>query len=216
MAPLSWLHGVAWRGGPWPAPRPPQPCARRQGDKSDCTYIVLSGRLRSVVRQDDLKKRLAGEYGRGDLIGVVGWGPPCRALPWVMPGLPWLLAAGKRRGGQHGVIGGAAPPVQGPPRFSVFCCGFAWAAARAEPEGWGSPGRPAGVGALPQEPRLHPLSGSAVPWSPPASGCGAAGVQCGRSSRHPPRRWRRSHTSPGRPRCTPCGTPSWPSCRPGP
>ncbi|XP_036892681.1 patatin-like phospholipase domain-containing protein 7 isoform X2 [Sturnira hondurensis] len=43
----------------------------RQGDKSDCTYIVLSGRLRSVIRQDDLKKRLAGEYGRGDLIGVV-------------------------------------------------------------------------------------------------------------------------------------------------
>ncbi|XP_036162775.1 patatin-like phospholipase domain-containing protein 7 isoform X4 [Myotis myotis] len=43
----------------------------RQGDKSDCTYIVLSGRLRSVIRKDDLKKRLAGEYGRGDLIGVV-------------------------------------------------------------------------------------------------------------------------------------------------
>ncbi|XP_014385178.1 PREDICTED: patatin-like phospholipase domain-containing protein 7 [Myotis brandtii] len=46
-----------------------RPC--RQGDKSDCTYIVLSGRLRSVIRKDDLKKRLAGEYGRGDLIGVV-------------------------------------------------------------------------------------------------------------------------------------------------
>ncbi|XP_041530348.1 patatin-like phospholipase domain-containing protein 7 isoform X1 [Microtus oregoni] len=43
----------------------------RQGDKSDCTYIVLSGRLRSVVRKDDGKKRLAGEYGRGDLVGVV-------------------------------------------------------------------------------------------------------------------------------------------------
>ncbi|XP_019496713.1 PREDICTED: patatin-like phospholipase domain-containing protein 7 isoform X2 [Hipposideros armiger] len=43
----------------------------RQGDKSDCTYIVLSGRLRSVIRKDDLKKHLAGEYGRGDLIGVV-------------------------------------------------------------------------------------------------------------------------------------------------
>lgn len=25
-----------------------------------------------MVRKDDLKKRLAGEYGRGDLIGVVG------------------------------------------------------------------------------------------------------------------------------------------------
>ncbi|XP_008046035.1 patatin-like phospholipase domain-containing protein 7, partial [Carlito syrichta] len=43
----------------------------RQGDRSDCTYIVLSGRLRSVVRKDDGKKRLAGEYGRGDLVGVV-------------------------------------------------------------------------------------------------------------------------------------------------
>ncbi|KAM8943644.1 patatin-like phospholipase domain-containing protein 7 isoform 5-T5 [Lycaon pictus] len=43
----------------------------RQGDKSDCTYIVLSGRLRSVIRKDDGKKQLAGEYGRGDLIGVV-------------------------------------------------------------------------------------------------------------------------------------------------
>ncbi|XP_044782522.2 patatin-like phospholipase domain-containing protein 7 isoform X5 [Bubalus bubalis] len=43
----------------------------RQGDKSDCTYIVLSGRLRSVIQKDDGKKRLAGEYGRGDLVGVV-------------------------------------------------------------------------------------------------------------------------------------------------
>ncbi|XP_057355260.1 patatin-like phospholipase domain-containing protein 7 isoform X5 [Manis pentadactyla] len=43
----------------------------RQGDKSDCTYIVLSGRLRSVIRKDDGKKRLVGEYGRGDLVGVV-------------------------------------------------------------------------------------------------------------------------------------------------
>uniref|UniRef100_A0A8C3V515 lysophospholipase n=1 Tax=Catharus ustulatus TaxID=91951 RepID=A0A8C3V515_CATUS len=43
----------------------------RQGDKSDCTYIVLNGRLRSVLRKDDGKKHLTGEYGRGDLIGVV-------------------------------------------------------------------------------------------------------------------------------------------------
>nr|XP_036863381.1 patatin-like phospholipase domain-containing protein 7 isoform X5 [Manis javanica] len=43
----------------------------RQGDKSDCTYILLSGRLRSVIQKDDGKKRLAGEYGRGDLVGVV-------------------------------------------------------------------------------------------------------------------------------------------------
>uniref|UniRef100_A0A4W3GSD8 lysophospholipase n=1 Tax=Callorhinchus milii TaxID=7868 RepID=A0A4W3GSD8_CALMI len=43
----------------------------RQGDKSDCTFIVLNGRLRSVIMKDDKKKELAGEYGRGDLIGVV-------------------------------------------------------------------------------------------------------------------------------------------------
>ncbi|XP_061867623.1 patatin-like phospholipase domain-containing protein 7 isoform X3 [Colius striatus] len=43
----------------------------RQGDKSDCTYIVLNGRLRSVIRMDDGKKHLTAEYGRGDLIGVV-------------------------------------------------------------------------------------------------------------------------------------------------
>lgn len=43
----------------------------RQGEKSDSTFIVLSGRLRSVIAKDDGKKELAGEYGRGDLIGVV-------------------------------------------------------------------------------------------------------------------------------------------------
>uniref|UniRef100_A0AAR2J3N2 lysophospholipase n=1 Tax=Pygocentrus nattereri TaxID=42514 RepID=A0AAR2J3N2_PYGNA len=43
----------------------------RQGDKSDSTFIVLSGRLRSVILKDDGKKELTGEYGRGDLIGVV-------------------------------------------------------------------------------------------------------------------------------------------------
>uniref|UniRef100_A0A672HK95 lysophospholipase n=1 Tax=Salarias fasciatus TaxID=181472 RepID=A0A672HK95_SALFA len=43
----------------------------RQGDKSDSTFIVLSGRLRSVIAKDDGKKELVGEYGRGDLIGVV-------------------------------------------------------------------------------------------------------------------------------------------------
>uniref|UniRef100_A0A3B1JXB1 lysophospholipase n=1 Tax=Astyanax mexicanus TaxID=7994 RepID=A0A3B1JXB1_ASTMX len=43
----------------------------RQGDKSDCTFIVLSGRLRSVILKEDGKKELTGEYGRGDLIGVV-------------------------------------------------------------------------------------------------------------------------------------------------
>ncbi|XP_069460025.1 patatin-like phospholipase domain-containing protein 6 isoform X2 [Ambystoma mexicanum] len=43
----------------------------RQGDHSDCTYIVLNGRLRSVIQKSNGKKELIGEYGRGDLIGVV-------------------------------------------------------------------------------------------------------------------------------------------------
>lgn len=43
----------------------------RQGDESDCTFIVLSGRLRSVITRNDGKKQLVGEYGRGDLVGVV-------------------------------------------------------------------------------------------------------------------------------------------------
>lgn len=44
---------------------------RRQDDQSDCTYIILNGRLRSVIRKANGKKELVGEYGRGDLIGVV-------------------------------------------------------------------------------------------------------------------------------------------------
>ncbi|XP_072563890.1 patatin-like phospholipase domain-containing protein 7 isoform X1 [Paramormyrops kingsleyae] len=43
----------------------------RQDDKSNCTFIVLSGRLRSVIMKESGKKELIGEYGRGDLIGVV-------------------------------------------------------------------------------------------------------------------------------------------------
>uniref|UniRef100_A0A8V5GVX0 lysophospholipase n=1 Tax=Melopsittacus undulatus TaxID=13146 RepID=A0A8V5GVX0_MELUD len=43
----------------------------RQGDKSDCTYMVLNGRLRSVIQKGSGKKELVGEYGRADLIGVV-------------------------------------------------------------------------------------------------------------------------------------------------
>lgn len=35
---------------------------------------MLSGRLRSVILKEDGKKELIGEYGRGDLIGVVRLG----------------------------------------------------------------------------------------------------------------------------------------------
>lgn len=43
----------------------------RQDDDSDCTYIVLSGRMRSVLTRSDGKKELVGEYGKGDLVGIV-------------------------------------------------------------------------------------------------------------------------------------------------
>ncbi|XP_066141369.1 neuropathy target esterase sws isoform X4 [Euwallacea fornicatus] len=43
----------------------------RQDDDSDSTYIVLSGRLRSVITDKNGKKELVGEYGKGDLVGVV-------------------------------------------------------------------------------------------------------------------------------------------------
>ena len=43
----------------------------KQGQDADCTYVVLSGRLRSVVQRSDGKKELVGEYGRGELCGIV-------------------------------------------------------------------------------------------------------------------------------------------------
>ena len=43
----------------------------RQDEESDCTYILLSGRLRSVITHHNGKKELVGEYGRGDLVGIV-------------------------------------------------------------------------------------------------------------------------------------------------
>lgn len=43
----------------------------RQDDDSDSTYVVLSGRLRSVITHKNGKKELVGEYGKGDLVGVV-------------------------------------------------------------------------------------------------------------------------------------------------
>ncbi|GFY60412.1 neuropathy target esterase sws [Trichonephila inaurata madagascariensis] len=43
----------------------------RQDDISDSTYILLSGRLRSVLKRPNGKKELVGEYGRGDLVGIV-------------------------------------------------------------------------------------------------------------------------------------------------
>ena len=35
-----------------------------QGEEADCTFVVLSGRLRSVVQRGDGRKELVGEFGR--------------------------------------------------------------------------------------------------------------------------------------------------------
>ncbi|CAG2166134.1 unnamed protein product [Oppiella nova] len=56
---LDWIHYESGRA------------IYRQGDKSDCTYIVLSGRLRSVITRPNGKKEFVGEYGKGDLVGLV-------------------------------------------------------------------------------------------------------------------------------------------------
>ncbi|XP_055684973.1 neuropathy target esterase sws isoform X1 [Lutzomyia longipalpis] len=43
----------------------------RQDEQSDSTYIVLSGRVRSVATHANGKKEIVGEYGKGDLVGLV-------------------------------------------------------------------------------------------------------------------------------------------------
>ena len=43
----------------------------RQGEEADCTYVVLSGRLRSVAQRKDGRKEMVAEYGRGELCGIV-------------------------------------------------------------------------------------------------------------------------------------------------
>ncbi len=43
----------------------------KQDSIADSTYVVLSGRLRSVIKRRDAKKELVGEYGRGELMGIV-------------------------------------------------------------------------------------------------------------------------------------------------
>lgn len=56
----------------------------RQDEESDSTFIVLSGRLRSVITHPDGKKEIVAEYGKGDLIGIVsvtrGWLAQLRIL----------------------------------------------------------------------------------------------------------------------------------------
>ncbi len=43
----------------------------KQNEEADCTYVVLSGRLRSVIRLENNKRSLVAEYGRGELTGIV-------------------------------------------------------------------------------------------------------------------------------------------------
>lgn len=43
----------------------------RQEENSDSTFIVLSGRLRSVITRPNGKKEIVGEFGKGDLIGII-------------------------------------------------------------------------------------------------------------------------------------------------
>ncbi|KAJ7389184.1 Neuropathy target esterase [Desmophyllum pertusum] len=56
---LDWMHVEAGRA------------LYRQGEQSNCIYIVLNGRLRSVVTLSNGKKELDREAGRGELVGVV-------------------------------------------------------------------------------------------------------------------------------------------------
>ena len=41
----------------------------RQNVKAENIYIVLNGRLRSILKTNETSKQLVGEYGRGDLVG---------------------------------------------------------------------------------------------------------------------------------------------------
>ncbi|CAI9715518.1 patatin-like phospholipase domain-containing protein 7 [Octopus vulgaris] len=43
----------------------------RQDDPCNSIYIILTGRLRSIITTPNDKKELVGEYGRGDLVGIV-------------------------------------------------------------------------------------------------------------------------------------------------
>lgn len=56
---LDWMHCESGRA------------IYKAGEESDSTFIVLSGRLRSVVTLSSGKRELVGEYGKGDLVGIV-------------------------------------------------------------------------------------------------------------------------------------------------
>lgn len=57
----------------------------RQGTKGDCMYIILHGRLRSVITKEDGKKELVAEYGRGEIVGIVSTSWPRNTGPDLQP-----------------------------------------------------------------------------------------------------------------------------------
>uniref|UniRef100_G1PTR1 Patatin like phospholipase domain containing 6 n=1 Tax=Myotis lucifugus TaxID=59463 RepID=G1PTR1_MYOLU len=80
----------------------------RQGDRSDCTYIVLNGRLRSVIQRGSGKKELVGEYGRGDLVGVI------RQLPRMPRAFVlWPVCSAVRASVPKGAVGQLRDTGQG-------------------------------------------------------------------------------------------------------
>lgn len=55
-----------------------------QGELADSVYVVLSGRLRSVKKVSEKEKQSVGEFGRGDLVGLVSDGLACMVdLVWL-------------------------------------------------------------------------------------------------------------------------------------
>lgn len=75
----------------------------RQGDEANAAYIILNGRVRSVVRRTDGKKELVNEFGRGETIGVVS-----------LPHTKQLKISTLRLGFQNGAEKVTPPP---PPTF---------------------------------------------------------------------------------------------------
>jgi lysophospholipid hydrolase len=42
----------------------------RQNEEADSVYVVLNGRVRSVVKMQDGTREWTGEYARGDVVGL--------------------------------------------------------------------------------------------------------------------------------------------------
>ena len=60
----------------------------RQGDESNSAYIILNGRLRSVIKNANGKKQLVDEFGRGEAVGVVS-AIASNCMPPAIPTTSW-------------------------------------------------------------------------------------------------------------------------------